>query len=162
VRASPTVWRFLAPSPFLQLLFVSRISSRSLSCPLTDLRRRPLNCGYVPRLCQHTGVVCRPSIPFSKHFAESPYTDVNLAFGRGLAHQSPRYRHVSFLLSLIYICFHTHSTHPPQHLSRQDMASDQRHTHDPVHPTLRFRFRHFISPFTFPLRPRRRLHVRRV
>jgi hypothetical protein len=82
-----------------------------------DLRRRPLNCGYVPRPFRYTGVVSRPSIPpFPICLADSPHMDVNIA--SWTSRSDPRThttRHPSHcLLLLIYICLtYNLPTSPP-------------------------------------------------
>jgi len=55
VSTSPALESFLPPLS-LHCRFVP-LASHFPALPSTRLRRRPLNCGSVPRLCRHTGIV---------------------------------------------------------------------------------------------------------
>jgi hypothetical protein len=138
------------------------------------LRRRPLNCGTVPRLVpihwHHPS-----TFVFSQDTLQNPLTWTSTLNLSGIKHPrtrvEPRHLHVMYrkflLISLIYtVSLHCHryphatlppSPPPPNQLRLmyailcQDMASDQRHMHEPspLHCYLthafRFRFYFFFS-----------------
>jgi hypothetical protein len=142
---------FLYPTPLPRRLSY-RILSQSQPHPSTRLRRRPLNCGSVPRLCRYTGVI--PSFPRLLITIANPsqWTTIpSLQFLSAPIYKPPRHRHASQFFIDLYLCQVASSSTPPSipstHHPCPRMTSDQRHTYDPLPlPVLQLHY-NLLSPF---------------
>ena len=97
---------FFHPHPFTTAICIC-MWSRSQSCLFTGLRWWSLNCGYVPHLCQHAGIVCRPLKAPHRITLHRPQSTLRLlSCSHCVLTKHHFYHHWFISVSIHILCYH--------------------------------------------------------